>query len=92
MRAGPVVVVAPVIWLVLLSFAVKPDLKLVAGALAVGLMLTINRVLWWRRRLGPSPLVSTEEAFNFLVGNRPVRSAAWAGRGYIMMSRRDRET
>lgn len=87
MGVGPVVVLAPVIWLVILSFAVQPDLKIVAVALAVGLLLTVGRVLWWRRRYGRMRIVATDESLNFLVGNRQVRTAAWADIGYIRFSR-----
>lgn len=84
---GPVLILGPIIFLVVLGVSLKHDLEGVAIAMAIGLLLTISRVLWWRHLYGGRRVVATDESLIYLVGSHQVRTAPWADIGYIRFSR-----
>lgn len=84
---GPVLILGPIIFLVVLGVSIKPNLEGAAIAMAIGLLLTISRVLWWRRLYGSRRVVATDESLIYLMGSHQVRTAPWADIGYIRFSR-----
>lgn len=84
---GPVLILGPIIYIVVLGVSMKPDLQGATIAMAVALLLTVSRVLWWRRRYGSRRIVATDESLIYLVGSHQVRTATWADIGYIRFSR-----